>query len=183
MDSTDLDILSKLVRLRQRKQVRFQWIPSHVGVPGNKVVDELAGRGQKRVKAVGGRRCFSTKESKSIASAGKIISSVFWEAKGILLIDYLEKSKPITSEYNSNPLHQLDAKICEKRPALKKKKTSFFRTTQLCKKVSSRWENCEMQGTICSVIPLNAMIWHPQLSIKGLILYRNDTSYELKHEQ
>ncbi|GFU02220.1 reverse transcriptase domain-containing protein [Trichonephila clavipes] len=62
------------------------------------------------------------------------MSSVFWEAKGILLIDYLEKSKPITSEYYSNPLHQLDAKICEKRPALKKKKTSFFRTTQLCRK-------------------------------------------------
>ncbi|GFU67100.1 RNase H domain-containing protein [Trichonephila clavipes] len=45
MDSAGLDILSKLFRLSQRKQVCLQCIPSHVGVPGNEAADELAGRG------------------------------------------------------------------------------------------------------------------------------------------
>ncbi|GFU36593.1 uncharacterized protein TNCV_802521 [Trichonephila clavipes] len=40
-----LDILSKLVRLGQRKQVCLQWIPSQVGVSEIEAADELAGRG------------------------------------------------------------------------------------------------------------------------------------------
>ncbi|GFX03890.1 RNase H domain-containing protein [Trichonephila clavipes] len=45
MDSTGLDILSKLVSFGQRKQVCLQWISSHVDVPENEAADELAGRG------------------------------------------------------------------------------------------------------------------------------------------
>lgn len=65
------------------------------------------------------------KKAKSIASAGKVMASVFWDAKGILLIDYLEKGKTITGQYYSNLLDQLDVKIREKRPGLKKKKIIF----------------------------------------------------------
>ncbi|GFV19175.1 RNase H domain-containing protein [Trichonephila clavipes] len=45
MASTGLDIISKLARLGQRKQLCLQWIPSHVDVLGNETADELAGRG------------------------------------------------------------------------------------------------------------------------------------------
>ncbi|GFY03096.1 RNase H domain-containing protein [Trichonephila clavipes] len=45
MDSTGLDILTKLARLGQRKQICDQWIPSHAGVSGDKAADELSGWG------------------------------------------------------------------------------------------------------------------------------------------
>jgi hypothetical protein len=44
----------------------------------------------------------------SVPSAGKVMASVFWDAEGILFIDYLETSKTITGEYYSNILTRLD---------------------------------------------------------------------------
>jgi hypothetical protein len=67
----------------------------------------------------------------SVVSAGKVMASVFWGAEGILFIDYLEKGKTITGEYYSNLLTTLDEKICEKRPDLQKKESSFIRTMHL----------------------------------------------------
>ena len=42
------------------------------------------------------------KKAKLIASARKVMASVFWDAKGILLIDYLGNGRTITREYYSN---------------------------------------------------------------------------------
>jgi histone-lysine N-methyltransferase SETMAR len=53
------------------------------------------------------------------------MASVFWDAKGILFINYLEKGKTIIGEYYSNLLTRLDEKIREKRPGLQKKKIIF----------------------------------------------------------
>jgi hypothetical protein len=49
------------------------------------------------------------------------MASLFWDAEGILFIDYLEKGKTITGEYYSNLLTRLDKNVCEKRPGLQKK--------------------------------------------------------------
>lgn len=65
------------------------------------------------------------KKAKSVPSAGKVMASVFWDAKGILLVDYLEKAKTITGEYYSDLLTQLNQKIREERPGLQKKKIIF----------------------------------------------------------
>jgi len=46
--------------------------------------------------------CSAPKKTRSVPSAGKDMASVFWDAEGILFIDYLEKCKTITGEYYSN---------------------------------------------------------------------------------
>jgi [histone H3]-lysine36 N-dimethyltransferase SETMAR len=53
------------------------------------------------------------------------MASVFWDSKGILLIDYLQTGKTITGEYYTNLLDQLNANIRQKRPGLEKKKIIF----------------------------------------------------------
>jgi hypothetical protein len=66
--------------------------------------------------------CSAPKKTRSVPSAGKVMASVFWDAEGILFIDYLGKGKTITGEYYSNLLTRLDKKICDKRPGLQKKR-------------------------------------------------------------
>jgi UPF0288 family protein (methanogenesis marker protein 3) len=66
------------------------------------------------------------KKTRSVLSAGKVMALVFWDAEGILFIDYLENGKTITREYYSNLLTRLDKKIHEKRPHLQKKKKIIF---------------------------------------------------------
>jgi histone-lysine N-methyltransferase SETMAR len=65
------------------------------------------------------------KKTKSVPSARKVMASVFWNAEGILFIDYLEKGKTITGEYYSNLLTRLDEKVREKRPGMQKKNIIF----------------------------------------------------------
>ena len=69
--------------------------------------------------------CSVPKKTRSIPSAGKVIVSVFWDAVGVLCIDYLERGKTITGEYYCNLLNRLHKKICEKRPSLQKNKIIF----------------------------------------------------------
>ena len=65
------------------------------------------------------------KRSKTQQSAGKVMASVFWDAHGIIFIDYLEKGKTITGAYYSALLYQLKDENKKKRPHLQKKKILF----------------------------------------------------------
>ena len=48
-------------------------------------------------------------------SAGKIMASVFWDAEGILMIDYLQHGETITSDYYANLIRNVREAIKEKR--------------------------------------------------------------------
>jgi ABC-type ATPase with predicted acetyltransferase domain len=54
-----------------------------------------------------------------------VMASVFWDAEGILFIDYLKKGKTITGKYYSNLLTRLDEKFVREDP-VKKKKNHFL---------------------------------------------------------
>ena len=61
--------------------------------------------------------------------SGKVMASVFWNAHGVIFIDYLEKGRTITGAYYAALLERLVDEIRKKRPHLKKKK-SFFMITK-----------------------------------------------------
>jgi histone-lysine N-methyltransferase SETMAR len=65
------------------------------------------------------------RKAKVVASAGKVMASVFWDAKGIIFVDYLEKGRTINAVYYCELLEKLKAAIAEKRPHMKKKKVLF----------------------------------------------------------
>ncbi|GFX20279.1 mariner transposase [Trichonephila clavipes] len=50
------------------------------------------------------------------------MASVFWDAIGIIFINYLEKGKTINDEYCANLLQRVSGEIEQKRPHLAKKK-------------------------------------------------------------
>ena len=58
-------------------------------------------------------------------SAGKVLTTVFWDANGISYIKYLEKGRTINSEYYMALLMRLKEEIAKKRPQMKKKTVLF----------------------------------------------------------
>ena len=64
-----------------------------------------------------------------------VMASVFWDALGIIFIDYLEKGQTINSDYYIALLERLKDEITKKRLHLKKKKKVLFhQDNALCHK-------------------------------------------------
>lgn len=55
------------------------------------------------------------KKFRSVKSAGKIMASIFWDSKGLLLIDYMPQKTTINGEYYANLMFKLRDSINEKR--------------------------------------------------------------------
>lgn len=65
------------------------------------------------------------KRPKDQRSAGKVLASIFWDAHGIIFIDYLQKGTTVTGEYYAALLDKLNDEIKHKRPHLAKKKVLY----------------------------------------------------------
>jgi hypothetical protein len=67
----------------------------------------------------------NSKRGKTQRSAGKVMASVFWDARGIhIFIDYLAKDQTFNSEYYIALLERLNDEINKKQPHSKKKKSA-----------------------------------------------------------
>ena len=55
------------------------------------------------------------KKFKTQPSAGKVMATVFWDEKGVIMLDFLPKKSTITGVYYANLLDQLRTAIREKR--------------------------------------------------------------------
>ena len=66
--------------------------------------------------------------------AGKVLASIFWDAQGILFIDYLEKERSINSKYYIALLVHLKKEIPKKWSQMKKKKVLFPEDNAPCHK-------------------------------------------------
>lgn len=87
------------------------------------------------------------KKAKTVPSAGKVMASVFWDAKGIIFIDYLQPGKTINGQYYTNLLQHLSEEIKKKRPHLAKKKVLFHH---------------DNAPSNCYPMHLTLQIWRPQ---------------------
>ena len=67
-------------------------------------------------------------------SAGKVFASVFWDAQGILCIDYFEKGRTINSKYYIALLEPLKEEITKKWLQMKKKIVVFHQDNAPCYK-------------------------------------------------
>ena len=56
-----------------------------------------------------------SKKFKMQPSAGKVMATVFWDAQGVIMLDFQAKKSTITGAYYANLLNQLKTVIREKR--------------------------------------------------------------------
>ena len=69
-----------------------------------------------------------SKQPKTQISAGKVLASIFWDAQGILFIDYLKKRIIINSKYYLALLVHLKEEIAKNGYKCRRKKCSFTKT-------------------------------------------------------
>jgi histone-lysine N-methyltransferase SETMAR len=112
--------------------------------------------------------CSAPKKTRSVPSAGKVTTSVFLDAEGILFIDYLEKGKTITGEYYSELLTGQEEKIREKSPGLQKK---YSLPSGQCTRPRKCFDNGKIKGSILWVLEHPPYMYPQDLASSDFCLF------------
>jgi len=87
-------------------------------------------------------------------SAGKVLSSIFWDQDGILLIDYLPKGQTIDAKFYSSLLVQLKDILKEKRRGKVTKGVLFLHDNALAHRALATQKKLAYLGFQCHDHPL-----------------------------
>jgi len=90
-------------------------------------------------------------------SAGKVLTSIFWDQDGILLIDYLPKGRTINAEYYSSLLVQLKDILKEKRHGKVTKGVLFLLNNALAHGALATQKKLTYLGFQCLDCPLYSL--------------------------
>ena len=78
------------------------------------------------MKAVEACGFTTTKKFRTIASACKVMASVFWDKRGVIHEDFLPRGAIINSEYYCRVLSDVHMRLWKKRPGLIRKGVLFL---------------------------------------------------------
>jgi len=79
------------------------------------------------------------------------MASVFWGARGIIFIDYLQKGKTINGEYYANLLQRLSDEIKKKRPHFGEKESVV--SSRQCTSSHIRYRDGQNQWVKVRIVP------------------------------
>ena len=105
------------------------WIP-HFTLESNRLSAEWTAAGES-----------CPKWPKTQSSADKVLASIFWDAQGILFINYFEKGRTINSDYYKALLVCLKEEITKKTAPSEEKNSSFTKTMNHFTSQSQQWQN------------------------------------------
>ena len=115
------------------------------------------------------------KKFKTQPSAGKVMATVFWDAKGVIMLNFLPKRSTITKVYYANLLEQLRTAIREKRRGkLSKEDNARFHTCKVAMDAVER-NGCELiphPAYSCDLAPSDFCLF-PNLK-KDILHFRYD---------
>jgi hypothetical protein len=82
---------------------------------------------------------------KTVPSARKVMATIFWDAQGILLTDYLPRGQKITGSYYAQLFLKLRKAIKEKRRVAN---ASFVSSGQCACSQESHFHDCDSQRRV-----------------------------------
>ena len=112
------------------------------------------------------------KRPKTQQWAGKVMASVFWDAHGILFIEYLKKGKTINIDYHMALLDRLSAEIKKNGLTCKRKNRCSTKTMHRATSPWKRWSNWMNEASNCFLTHHIVQIWSP-VTTGSLLIWKN----------